>query len=421
MARLSRTTRVIVLAVAAVSTIALLRVPDENSSYGSGRRDEIRWRVPTNTSVPFEETREFDLSNESCPNGLPLLEPTQVDSVDLELSLFLDLPGAISLAFLNDSSGFVAERKGRVYSFESGKILAEPVIDLAANTSTDMDQGLLGLAVSPDKKWLYLNRTDLSGSSVVTAHSLASDISNPGNGVEIIIVDQPSAMHNGGDLLFDPEGYLFVSFGDGGGLGDPHGHGQDLSTPLGSVLRLDVNPDLWPPHKPAPGNPDLGPGSDPRIWVSGVRNPFRFSFDTATGDLWLTDLGQQCVEEVTVLTPAEAGANLGWNLVEGSRPFMGQIESFLRSPDFEYAHGRGRCAIIGGFVVHDGPHPILEDRYLFTDMCGAQLMSLRLGEQPSVLALPLHSTHPVAFVTGPAQGLYVVDLASGVWRISTKD
>ena len=117
MARLSRTTRVIVLAVAAVSTIALLRVPDENSSYGSGRRDEIRWRVPTKTSVPFEETREFDLSNESCPNGLPLLEPTQVDSIDLELSLFLDLPGAISLVFLSDNRGFVAERKGRVYSF----------------------------------------------------------------------------------------------------------------------------------------------------------------------------------------------------------------------------------------------------------------------------------------------------------------
>ena len=420
MSRLSRTTRVIVLAVMAVTAIALFRVPDENSGYGSARRDEIRWQAPTKTSIPFEETREFELSNESCPDELPLLEPMQVDSVDLELSLFLDLPGAISLVFLNDNSGFVAERNGRVYAFESEKVSAEPVINLASNTSTDMDQGLLGLAVSPDKKWLYLNRTDLSGSSVVTAHSLTSGISNLGNGVEIIIVDQPSAMHNGGDLLFDPEGYLLVSFGDGGGLGDPHGHGQDLSTPLGSVLRLDVNPDLWPPHKPAPGNPDLGPASDPRIWVSGVRNPFRFSFDDATGDLWLTDLGQQCVEEITVLTPAESGANLGWNLVEGSRPFMGRIESSLRSPDFEYRHGRGRCAIIGGVVVHDGPHPILEDRYLFTDMCGAQLMSLRLGEQPSVLALPLHATHPVAFVTDPTQGLYVVDLASGVWRISTK-
>ena len=194
MPRLSRTSRVIILAVIAVSIIALLQVPHDIGT-SSGGRDQIRWRMPQQSSVLSEETREFELSNESCPPGLPLLEATQVDSVDLELSLFLDLPRAISLVFLNDNSGFVAERNGRVYAFESEKVSAEPVINLASNTSTDMDQGLLGLAVSPDKKWLYLNRTDLSGSSVVTAHSLTSGISNLGNGVEIIIVDQPSAMH----------------------------------------------------------------------------------------------------------------------------------------------------------------------------------------------------------------------------------
>ena len=121
-----------------------------------------------------------------------------------------------------------------------------------------------------------------------------------------------------------------------------------------------------------------------------------------------------------MLASDEAGANLGWNLVEGSRPFMGRNNSSLRSPDFEYRHGRGRCAIIGGFVVHDGPDPILEDRYLFTDMCGAQLMSLKLGDDPSVLALPLYATHPVAFATGHARDLYLIDLASGVWRIHAK-
>ncbi len=419
MPRLSRTSRVIILAVIAVSIIALLQVPHDIGT-SSGGRDQIRWRMPQQSSVLSEETREFELSNESCPPGLPLLEATQVDSVDLELSLFLDLPGATSLVFYDTNSGFVAERTGRVYAFEAGEMVTGPVIDLAANTSSDLDQGLLGLALSPDKEWLYLNRTDLEGSSVVTAHSLRSGITDAGTGVEIIIVDQPSAMHNGGDLIFDREGYLLVSFGDGGGLGDPHGHGQDLSTPLGSVLRLQVNPSSWPPHQPAPGNPNLGPDSDPRIWVSGVRNPFRFSFDEATGNLWLTDLGQQCVEEVNVLASNEAGANLGWNLVEGSRPFMGRDNSSLRSPDFEYRHGRGRCAIIGGFVVHDGPDPILEDRYLFTDMCGAQLMSLQLGDDPSVLALPLYATHPVAFATGHARDLYLIDLASGVWRIHAK-
>ena len=421
MTRLSGTTRFMFLAFVTIAVIAILQTSTPISESSIDRRAEIWWQSNTETSTQSQDSREFILSNEPCPNNIPLLEPKQVDVVDLELTLFLDLPGAIALAFLDAENGFVAERNGLVYAFDSEGVLAEPVIDITSDTSNEMDQGLLGLAISPDKNWLYLNRTDLRGSSVVTAHSLQLGMSNLGTGVEIIVVDQPSAMHNGGDLAFDSEGRLFVSFGDGGGLGDPNGHGQDLSTPLGAVLRLDVNPDRWPPHKPAVGNPDLGPGSDPRIWVSGVRNPFRFSFDETTGDLWLTDLGQQCVEELNILASADAGANLGWNLVEGSRPFLGADSSSLRSPNFEYRHGRGRCAIIGGFVVHGGPHPILEDRYLFTDMCGAQLMALKLDESPSVLALPLHAAQPVAFAAGQAQDLYLIDLASGVWQIRRKE
>ena len=421
MTRLSGTTRFMFFAFVTIAVIAILQSSPPISESSLDRRAEIWWQSKTQTSTQSQDSREFVLSNEPCPNNIPLLQPKQVDVVNLELSLFLDLPGAIALAFLDAENGFVAERNGLVYAFDSEGILAEPVINITSDTSNEMDQGLLGLAISPDKNWLYLNRTDLRGSSVVTAHSLQLGMSNPGTGVEIIVVDQPSAMHNGGDLAFDSEGRLLVSFGDGGGLGDPNGHGQDLSTPLGAILRLDVNPDRWPPHKPAVGNPDLGPGSDPRIWVSGVRNPFRFSFDETTGDLWLTDLGQQCVEELNILASADAGANLGWNLVEGSRPFLGADSSSLRSPNFEYRHGRGRCAIIGGFVVHGGPHPILEDRYLFTDMCGAQLMALKLDESPSVLALPLHAAQPVAFAAGQAQDLYLIDLASGVWQIRRKE
>ncbi len=421
MTRLSGTTRLMFLAFVAIAVIAIFQTSTSNPESSIDRRYEIWWQPETETSTNSQDSREFKLSNEPCPNNIPLLEPKQVDSVDLELSLFLDLPGAIALVFFDAENGFVAQRNGLVYAFNPAGVSAVPVIDKTSDTSNEMDQGLLGLAISPDKNWLYLNRTDLRGSSVITAHSLQSGMSNLGGGVEIIVVDQPSAMHNGGDMAFDSEGRLLVSFGDGGGLGDPNGHGQDLSTPLGAVLRLDVDPNQWPPHKPAVGNPDLGPGSDPRIWVSGVRNPFRFSFDEVTGDLWLTDLGQQCVEELNVLASADAGANLGWNLVEGSRPFLGRHNPSLRSPDFEYRHGRGRCAIIGGFVVHGGPHPILEDRYLFTDMCGAQLMALKLDEDPSVLALPLHASQPVAFAAGHAQDLYLIDLASGVWQINLKE
>ena len=419
MARLSSTALFAIFGAIAILAIALFQTSNDRSRSSVTLREEIWWQFDPKTSADSPDSVEFERSNEKCPAGIPALQPIQVETPNLELSLFLDLPEATSIAFVNADRGFVSERTGRVFAFESGRLLAHPVIDLSAETSSEMDQGLLGMALSPDMSWLYLNRTDSAGSSVVTAHAITSAEHELGPAVEIIVVDQPSAMHNGGDLAFDDRGHLYASFGDGGGLGDPYGQAQDLSTPLGSVLRLTVDPLAWPPHKPASGNPDLGPDSDPRIWVNGVRNPFRFSFDERTGNLWLTDLGQQCVEEVTILAPSDGGANLGWNLVEGSRPFLGQPSESLRAPDFEYRHARGRCAIIGGLVLYDAPDPILEGRYLFSDMCGGQLMVLDPGPSKEVFELSLRVDQPVAFASDHNKTPYVVDLANGIWRLTT--
>jgi len=420
MERLSSTARAAFLLAIAIGAIALLQTSEDRSRRSDSLRKEIWWQSEQESVANSEDSIEFERSNEKCPSDPPSLETLKIDTPDLYLSLFIELPGATSVAFLNPERGFVAERTGRVFEFQSGQLLADPVIDLSDQTSTEMDQGLLGMTISPDMRWLYLNRTDSAGSSVVTAHEITSTLGELGPGIEIIVVDQPSAMHNGGDLVFDPEGYLFVSFGDGGGLGDPYGHGQDLSTPLGSVLRLTVDPTSWPPHKPASGNPDLGTGSDPRIWVNGVRNPFRFSFDEVTGNLWLTDLGQQCVEEINILDPSAGGQNLGWNLVEGSRPFLGSPSKLLRAPDFEYRHARGRCAIIGGLVVYGAPDPILEGRYLFTDMCGGHLMALDSGPSKQVFELSLRVDQAVGFASDPANNQYVVDLVNGVWQLRSR-
>jgi len=419
MTRLSGTTRFLFLSFVVIATIAILQTPSSNSENTNSRREQIRWRPETQPSIPSQDSREFVLSNEPCPDNIPQLEPISSTVEDVELSIFIVLPGATSIAFLDTGDGYIAERTGLVYAFISGELVTEPVLDLSLNTSRDMDQGLLGMAISPDARWLYLNRTASDGSSVLSAHSLNADITDVGPEIEIMVVDQPSAMHNGGDLLFDDQENLLVSFGDGGGLGDPYGHGQDLSTPLGSILRISVDPAAWPPHTPSPNNPDLGPNSDPRIWAYGVRNPFRLSLDEVTGDLWVADLGQQCVEEVTVLTTDEAGANLGWNLVEGSRSFMGKPSSSLRAPDFEYRHGRGRCAIIGGFVLRNTPHQSLRDRYIFSDMCGGQLMMLDPNRRSEVTSLPLFVDQPVAFGRDSKENLYVVDLANGIWLLSS--
>ena len=420
MARLSGTTRFTFVLTVAIVAIALLQTSEGRSSKPDSLREEIWWQSEHESVANPQDSIEFELSNEKCPSDLPSLEALQVETPDLYLSMFVELPGATSVAFLNPERGFVAERTGRVFEFQSGQVLAKPVIDLSDQTSVEMDQGLLGMTISPDMRWLYLNRTDLAGSSVVTAHEITSTIGERGSGIEIIVVDQPSAMHNGGDLVFGPRGHLFVSFGDGGGLGDPYGHGQNLSTPLGAILRLTVDPTNWPPHQPAPDNPDLGTGSDPRIWVNGVRNPFRFSFDEVTENLCLTDLGQQCVEEINILGLAEGGENLGWNLVEGSRPFLGVPSRSLRDPDFEYRHARGRCAIIGGLVVYGALDPILEGRYLFTDMCGGYLMALDRGASKQVFELSLRVEQPVAFARDPANNYYVVDLANGVWQLGSR-
>ena len=420
MARLSGTTRLAFVLAVAITAIALLQTSDRRSFRSDSLRKEIWWQSEHESPSNPRDSIEFSLSNEKCPPDLPSLEPLKAETPDLYLSLVFELPGATSVAFLNPERGFVAERTGLVFEFQSGRLLADPVIDLSSQTSVEMDQGLLGMTISPDMRWLYLNRTDSAGSSVVTAHEITSTPGEIGSGIEIIVVDQPSAMHNGGDLVFGPSGDLFVSFGDGGGLGDPYGHGQDLSTPLGAVLRLTVDPTKWPPHEPASDNPDLGTDSDPRIWVNGVRNPFRFSFDETTGNLWLTDLGQQCVEEINILDPSEGGGNLGWNLVEGSRPFLGLPSQLLRAPDFEYRHARGRCAIIGGLVVYGALDPILEGRYLFTDMCGGYLMALDHGPSQQVFELPLRVDQPVAFARDPANNYYVVDLANGVWQLRSR-
>ena len=420
MAGFSGTARLSLFVAISITAIAFLQTSEDRSAKSDARRQEIWWQSEHESTAHSQDSIEFERSNEKCPSDLPRLEPVKVETPNLSLSLFLELPGATSITFLTPERGFVSERTGRVFEFQSGQLLADPVIDLSDQTSVEMDQGLLGMTVSPDMKWLYLNRTDAVGSSVITAHAITSSLGELGPPIEIIVVDQPSAMHNGGDLLFGPEGHLFVSFGDGGGLGDPYGHAQDLSTPLGSVLRLKVDPLSWPPHEPALGNPDLGAGADPRIWASGVRNPFRFSVDKVSAKLWLTDLGQQCVEEINILDLSDGGQNLGWNLMEGSRPFLGLPSNSLRAPDFEYRHGRGRCAIIGGLVMYDAPAAILESRYLFSDMCGGHLMVLDPGASKQAFELSLRVDQPVAFAQDPANNYYVVDLVNGVWQLNSR-
>lgn len=389
------------------------------NSDPQSKDDQIRWFDREKKSIDIQASEEFFLSNQPCPAGLPDLHLEDVEDLELTLEPTVALVDAVVTIFVNAHAGFIGNRAGKVWAFSRSGLSTDPVIDLTSEISTEMDQGLLGMALSPDSNWLYLNHTDKSGTSIISAYSISDDFVKIGKGVNILLVEQPSAMHNGGDLTFGPDGFLYVSFGDGGGQGDPYGHGQNNSTPLGTILRLQVDPTNWPPHQPAPGNPFLDtPDTDPRIWVTGVRNPFRFSFDRATGNLWLTDLGQQCLEEINVLKPTEAGANLGWNGFEGTRAFTTSGADNHRRPDFEYRHSSGLCAIMGGFVYRGSKIPNLHGKYVFSDLCNGSIMALSFDSSPRVISLGLRVSQPVGFAENSNGDLYVIDMSTGLHQIT---
>ncbi|WP_420608592.1 PQQ-dependent sugar dehydrogenase [Candidatus Poriferisodalis sp.] len=396
------------------------------------------------TTLPLTQTPEYIASNTPCPQGLTELSATPLREAapgrSVTLVPYIDLAEATVMVF--DSAGaagggFVGDRRGRIWRFapnfaaQAGRdfgavISAEPVADFSSNTAAEHDQGLVGMTLGPDGR-LWINRTDRHGSSVLTVLTPSADRTTLENlYADVLEVKQTNAQHNGGDLLFDPDGLLYVSFGDGGGLGDPRHHGQNLATPLGAVLRFAVeggnsaDPGDWR-LIPAPGNPDLGPGSDPHIWAYGARNPFRMSLDEATSTLWISDVGQQCMEEVTMLGLDEGGANLGWNAYEGSRRFVGDELANHRPPDLEYRHGRGLCAVIGGHVYRGGQLDWLAGRYVFADLCGGDIYAAEVAPdtQPDdVWHLGVSTPRPVGFAVDAAGELYVIDMEIGVWRLT---
>ena len=391
------------------------------------------------TTLPLTQTPEYVASNTPCPEGLRELGAIELREAArghaVGLSPFLQLPEATVMVFdpipSGPRGGFVGDRQGRIWRFETdgtgrAELGTEPVADFSSNTAAEHDQGLVGMTFGPNGH-LWINRTDRHGDSVLTVLTPTADrTALLGGFTDLLHVSQTNAQHNGGALLFGPDGLLYVSFGDGGGLGDPHHHGQNLATPLGAILRFAVaggdsaDSGDWR-LVPAPGNPDLGAGSDPRIWAFGARNPFQMSLDDETATLWVADVGQQCMEEVTVLGLEEAGANLGWNSYEGSRRFVGAELDDHRVPDFEYRHGRGLCAVIGGHVYRGSELDWLAGRYVFADLCGGDIyaVSVQSGTQPDeVWNLGTSTPRPVGFAVDHAGELYVIDIETGVWRLA---
>ncbi len=310
-------------------------------------------------------------------------------NIALEHMITLDEPIDMAIAS-GDETAWIAQRGGQVLRVDlvQGEVI-ETILDISAETIAQGEQGLLGIAVSDD--WLYANFTDLNGDTRLDAFKRDGETLS-GERRAILSQPQPFRNHNGGDLAIGPEGALYIAFGDGGAANDPLDHGQDSTTWLGSILRITPTPDAAEPYSVPADNPfaadpttddnqvDPPPGS-PEIFLTGVRNPWRFSFDSETGDLWIADVGQDLYEEVTVLLAVNgggAGANLGWRLREGLHAFAGDRPPGNVDPVWEYSQDDG-CSVTGGFVYRGSAIPELVGSYVFGDYCTSRLWAVQIS------------------------------------------
>jgi glucose/arabinose dehydrogenase len=312
--------------------------------------------------------------------------PTLTDGVALEvvasgLSLAVDLtapPG--------DDRLFVVEKVGRIRIIENGVVLAQPFLDIRGPVlSAANEQGLLGLAFPPDYAssglfYVYYTSDAGNGDSTVAEYSVGANrnVADAGSGRILLTADQPFTNHNGGAIQIGPDGYLYVALGDGGSGGDPRGNGQNKSTLLGAILRLDPATGAA-----APGNPFIGTAGADEIWAWGLRNPWRFSFDPATGDMFIADVGQSEIEEIDVLPAGVGGTNFGWNTYEGSDCYNGPCAGAgLAFPVHEYRHRSGGVcggSITGGYVYRGNELPWLRGHYFYADWCHSDdLKSFRM-------------------------------------------
>jgi len=341
----------------------------------------------------------------------------------------LDQPVAMAL-IPGTEEMFVVERPGRLLRarIDGDRLDVDPrpVLDLTDRIeSAGTEQGLLGVAVSPDASMLVLDGTfrdrgPSAGTSRVVRWSLRDGVPDPASETVLLSQPQPHANHNGGHVTFGPDGMLYIGFGDGGSQDDPKGNGQRLDTLLAKLLRIDAARSTADRVAVPADNPFVGrQGARSEIWSYGLRNPWRFSFDTDTGDLWIADVGGSLWEEIDHATAASGsgrGVDYGWQLREGRHDTRTRGDrSHLADPVVELSHDDGYCSVIGGFVSRDPRIPQLRGSYVFTDACRGEIHvltgdRLRVHDEARTMGA-------TTFATGPRSELYVASLSGEIARI----
>lgn len=350
---------------------------------------------------------------------------------DYTLEPFVDggLNRPLFMTQLDDGRFFIVEQDGRILVMVDGEILASPFLDITDVVSTaGNEEGLLGLAFHPEfaeNGYFYAYYTRQIGrtrDSVVARFRIYDGDPNraiASSRTEIFTIGQPFRNHNGGMITFGPDGYLYVALGDGGNRDDPNNNGQNPDTLLGSIIRIDVdNPADGQRYGIPADNPFVDGGGAPEIWVWGLRNPWRFSFDRSTGDMFIGDVGQRQWEEIDIVSAGDSGLNFGWNAFEGSNDYVGTANGDTVLPIAEYSHEEG-CSVTGGYMYRGDALPELNGTYLYADFCEGTIWSLTQsgdGEWESELFMDT-DYRITSFAEDLAGELYVIDRRGGIYKL----
>jgi glucose/arabinose dehydrogenase len=331
---------------------------------------------------------------------------------------------------------FIVQKNGQIRILKNGAVLRGVFLNISALVSKGGEQGLLGLAFHPSFRTnhkFYVDYTDLAGNTVIREYRASTtnpNVVQAGSGRTILRIAQPYSNHNGGMIAFGPDGYLYIGMGDGGSGGDPGNRAQSTSTLLGKMLRIDVNgTSAYGNYRVPSTNPYVGRAGLDQIWQRGLRNPWRWSFDRSTGNLWIGDVGQNRYEEIDRAVRTSSGAgrgvNWGWRTMEGFhcyRPSTGCSTSGLSLPTLEYSHAtNSRCAVTGGYVYRGTRIPSLAGWYLFGDYCSGEILAVPAGASSRPAPVTLFGTGSGRLVSSFGQDwageLYVCDLRGTVYRI----
>lgn len=327
----------------------------------------------------------------------------------------------VEIAHCGDDRLFVVQQGGAIKVVNSdGSVNSENFLNLSSIISTGSERGLLGLAFHPDYEsngYFFVNYTNASGNTVIARYSVSDDpdIADASSGLILLTINQPFSNHNGGCIKFGPDGYLWISMGDGGSGGDPNNNGQNKSSLLGKMLRISVDGDVMPYSIPSDNPFANGAQGEEEIWAYGLRNAWKFSFDRETNEVWIADVGQNAIEEINKMPSTEAGLNYGWRCYEADQPYNTsgcQDSSTMTFPVAQYNHSAGRCSLTGGYVYRGSQYTDIYGLYFFADYCSNHIGVV--NQDGTLTFLDSYSGNSFATFGEDASGeLYIAGKASG--------